>query len=480
VKRILVVVSFFLFCINVIACSPTETEEIMENENHLHYILPVDEYDYPFIGDVHPFFDEDSNTWYMFYLDTSGSYNSSLLTSQNGLNWVPTEFKVHSGFQNYAVLNVFKKDNDYYSYYADYQASTSTDLLNWYYAGGEYKIDQDSASFPGGSRDPDVVYDEETNRYYSISINYIQHGGPYISNLAIGSTVGDDQTEWYETHKAVLSENVVNSDYECPQLVKIGDRWYIFASRYGQSVHGVGRLSYFMGDKGVNPYDMDWTKVEERFLTTEDLAAAQVESKDGKFYVFGWIPRYFNLGFWGGFINLPTEVYQLEDGTLATRISSDISDLIRGEKIGTINAEKVLNTTTTSTIDIEKRFDVEAYFTLSDGVMEINFDRSNTIVAIENTESFQKVTVSVENYQTAEMILRPGSLEGTNYIRIIGEGRNIEVFLNNQYTIVSRLEEEFLRGKMTFSLVYGNSSIVSADSYRLKYREELLNEGEKI
>ena len=38
----------------------------------LHFTFPFNDpenYPYPYIGDVHPFYDQASETWYMFYLD---------------------------------------------------------------------------------------------------------------------------------------------------------------------------------------------------------------------------------------------------------------------------------------------------------------------------------------------------------------------------------------------------------------------------
>lgn len=250
-------------------------------------------------------------------------------------------------------------------------------------------------------------------------------------------------------------------------------------SRYGQSVHGVGRLSYFIGDEGVNPYDVDWTTKEEHFLTTEDLAAAQIAEKDGKFYVFGWIPRYYHAGFWGGHINLPTEVYQLPDGTLASRICSDISAQIRGRLLAEIDGPITLSNLLNAKIKTPKRFDLDVDFKLENGVMEISFEKNNAVIAIENTVSTAKVTISAGGYQTAEMVLREGALDAINNLRIIAEGKILQLYLNDTYSIVSRVEERFTADEMKFGLVYGTGEVRSAHAYRLKYREELTNSKER-
>lgn len=486
------IVPLLLLTIALVGCKPTpqssdtsEPDTTTEEATMLHFTFPFNDpenYPYPYIGDVHPFYDQASETWYMFYLDTSGQFHSKLLTSKDGVSWVENkDFWIHSGLQNYAVLNVFERDGVYWSYYAEYHASRSTDLINWYYAGGEYQIPHDSAQFPGGMRDPSVTYDEETNTYYAIGLNYPQRifsEGIYESNLAITKSIGDNQKAWEPHHNKVFATNLMNKDFECPQLLKIGRRWYVVASQYGNSIHGVGRTSYLIGDLDKNPFEINWQTKTLHHLTTEDLCAAQIAKKDDKFYIYGWIPKEHNRGFWGGFINLPTEVYALEDGTLATRFDSEFAAKVRGANVDKIEEDITLNIGEKVEVNTFNRLDNEYHFTMSDdAVLEIKQEINNYRIVVTNSITAPKVQVFTATYNCFTYDLRPGALAGDNVLRVLGEGRNLEIALNDTYVLTSRIERSLtLDGETDTNIVVAkqgtiNLSLVSAN--KLKKLSEL-------
>lgn len=451
----------------------------MKNGTMLHYTHPLgnDDYPYPFIGDVHPFFDEKSQTWYMYYLDTSGMFHTKLMTSKDGLSWKENnDFWIHSGFANYAVLNVFEKDGIYYSYYADYQCSKSTDLVNWEYCGGEYQIPADKEQFPGGVRDPSVTYDEETKRYYSIGLNYprrVISEGIYQSNLAIGVSDGDTMLKWLPTHKKVFSEDAMNKDFECPQLVKINNRWYVVFSQYGNSVHGVGRTSYLIGDEGKNPYEVDWTSKTVHHLNTEDLCAAQIAKKGDKFYIFGWLPRQSNGSFWGGYLNLPTEVYPLEDGTLAARLDENIAGKIRGNSYFKLDNPFDVTPAHSFENDISKRFDIQLEFTLEDGVMEVTSNKGAYRIVFNNTLTSTSVEVYSGNVRCFLMDLRIDELSDKNDVRIIGESKNLEIFLNDKYALTARIDKALEDGDKMIVTSNSKATIHQLLMSKLRFLEEI-------
>lgn len=477
----------------LLACNQTTTsDEITTSEpstqekTMLHFTFPPNDsenYPYPYIGDVHPYFDQKTRTWYMYYLDTTGQFNSKLLTSKDGIDWVEnTDFWIHSSLANYGVLNVFERDGTYYSYYAEYHASKSTDLINWYYAGGEYQIPQDSQQFPGGMRDPSVTFDKDTNTYYAIGLNYprrIPSEGIYESNLAITKSIGDNQLQWEPNHLKVFTTNPMNKDFECPQLVKIGRRWYVVASQYGNSVHGVGRTSYLIGDLDKNPYEVDWQSKTLNHLTSEDLCAAQIAQKDDKFYIFGWIPKEHNGGFWGGAINIPTEVYALEDGSLATRFEENLSAKYRGDNIEEI--------TSTVTIENGQKVEVSAYFRLdteykftmsSTATLELSLKNNGMKIVVQNSLTNPKIEVYADTYKCFSYDLRPGDLNGNNVLRVLGEARNLEIELNGKYVLTSRIARSLtLDGDFdTFSLIAksGKTEFTSISSNKLKKLGEII------
>ncbi len=477
----------------MISCTPSpstsqtsEDSETMLRENTmLHFTFPLgetDEYPFPFIGDVHPYFDEKTQMWYMYYLDTTGQFNSKLLTSRDGISWVANDdFWIHSGLANYGVLNVFEKDDVYYSYYAEYHASKSTDLINWYYAGGEYQIPHDRQQFPGGLRDPSVTYDEDTDAFYAIALNYprrIPSEGIYESNLAITKSIGNNQFAWESAHNKVFAANPINQDFEVPQLMKIGRRWYVVYSQYGKSPHGVGPTSYLIGDLDKNPYEINWQTKIPHLLTSEDLCAAQIARKGDKYYIFGWIPKMHNGSFWGGYINLPTEVYALSDGTLATRLEQNVASKIRGSVVAQKQTTETLAVKQSVVSTVAGRFDYEVSFSLAaNGVLELRQANNNYRIVITNKGANPKIAVLAGTYTCFEYELRPGTYDGTNILRVIGEGRNLQLELNDQYALTSRIAQNLHEGESTNELkiisAEQTATIYSVTSYNLKYLNEI-------
>jgi len=461
------------------------SKPVIKENTMLHFTFPLNDsenYPNPYIGDVHPYYDQKTEMWYMYYLDTTGQFNSKLLTSKDGITWTEnTDFWIHSSLANYGVLNIFEKDGTYYSYYHDFHTSKSTDLINWYYAGGEYQIPQDKAQFPGGMRDPSVTYDETTNAYYAIGLNYTRRvpaEGIYQSNLAITKSIGDNQLAWEPNHLKVFTNDPMSKDFECPQLVKIGRRWYVVASQYGNSVHGVGKTSYLIGDVDKNPYEVDWQSKPLNSLTTEDLCAAQIAKKDDKFYIFGWIPRDYNAGFWGGFINLPTEVYALADGSLATRLEPIVGAKLTGENVDSMTTKTTLNSGQELELDIYLRFDNEYKFEINAGaILELRQKENSYRIIITNTINKPTVQVFAGTYQCFNYELRPGALNGINNLRVIGEGKNLELELNDTYVLTSRIARSLtLDGEIDTNIIrslQGQINIISVSSNKLNFLAEI-------
>ena len=65
------------------------------------------------IGDVHPYWDEQSQTWYMFYLKTDGRFSAALMRSKDMLNWEPVEISSQGALAAYYVLGVQKAGETY-------------------------------------------------------------------------------------------------------------------------------------------------------------------------------------------------------------------------------------------------------------------------------------------------------------------------------------------------------------------------------
>ena len=325
------------------------------DEGYLHYaLLNRDE----MVGDVHPYYY--NGTLYMFYLARDGMFSSSLLTSTDFISYTPKEItttKLNAPGSAYYVLGVIKEGSVFRSFYGDAMSigsSMSTDLITWQ-SGIVWDEDtyekqySPSSSYPAGIRDPYAFYDPDTNKYHIISTGYKAREDYEWSNtdgydvrLVLFTTIGNSLADWEINpitgrrayHKTLIKfGDWVHDDVgepECPQMFKIGNRWYVFASMANRSNsdHSVGRLSYWIGDENTPILDQDWNGKEEHYLTGEDLCAAQLVEIEDKYYLYGWITQYNTLGGWGGTLNLMRRVGQRDDGTLYTYFEDEFIERI--------------------------------------------------------------------------------------------------------------------------------------------------------
>lgn len=294
-----------------------------------------------YFGDVHPFYHD--GKMYMFYLSTgreTGSvhqpFSSMLCVSDDMIHYQPVELVMDPANppeqELYFALGVYvDADGRFRSCYGKGSyvgGSVSDELITWSngaepYMDEEttmlrykYRVSFDSDVYSG--RDPYITYDSETESYYCVVMNYYSDQadkGEKGLALYIGNREGI-----YSTKAVKLVSFTGTGDPECPQLLKIGNRWYLFYSVYGSGAGGgVGGLSYRMGGEGELPQNVDWENAREYSLDGGDLHAAQLVNVGDKLYMYGWLNYEPHANVWGGYLNLPREVYQSENGTLLTR-----------------------------------------------------------------------------------------------------------------------------------------------------------------
>lgn len=305
-----------------------------------------------YFGDVHPFYDTKTGTMYMYYLSTGlqengriETFTTLLSTSRNMIRYTDTPMfrdeKNPPPLELYYALGVIvDKDGRYRSSYGagNYvHTVVSDDLIHWENALEPYidettgllkykwRIDFDTGVYSG--RDPDLTYDPASGKYYCVVMNYYSastdKGEKYL-NLYTGGGDGI-----FSSTAVKLVSFTGRGDPECPQFKKIGDRWYLFYSVYGTGTKGnVGKLAYRAGDAGAAPENVDWESKTEYYLDGGDLHAAQICSVGDKWYAYGWLNYRAEENVWGGYLNLPREVYARADGTLASRMDPCLSELL--------------------------------------------------------------------------------------------------------------------------------------------------------
>ncbi|HHT66902.1 MAG TPA: hypothetical protein GX010_01545 [Erysipelotrichaceae bacterium] len=319
---------------------------VMDDEVTLHH--SADGY----YGDVHPYYDLESKKMYMFYLSTGNqsgrkhqTFESLLTTSTDFIRYQDENIQMDNRARPtqdlYYVLNVFKDKEGLYRSSMGMgnhtTTSKSSDLLTWK-NGTDPFIDSETdmliyryASYYSSDvysgRDPDMCYISEDDTYYSVVLNYMSvagaHGDKYLT-LYTGNGEGIFSTDGV---KLINFKN--RGDPECPQIKKIGNRWYLLYSVYGTGTKGnVGKITYRIGDANTKPQDVNWSNKEEFCLDGEDLHAAQINEVGNKYYLFGWLNCRYNTSVWGGRLNLPHEVYQESDGRLRSRLDARLLSLL--------------------------------------------------------------------------------------------------------------------------------------------------------
>lgn len=296
--------------------NPVVTFETAQNSS-LYHMATVDK----MYGDVFPWYDEETQELYMWYLWSDDprvyDYNWTIDTTTN-LLW----------YRNLPEANNYDKWQKYRENYK----------LNDLYNCGKFI---DYSVYPGGTRDSMLYYDAENERYLMVAGAYyvaLGNGSPAKSDLVIVASNDKFAMSW--TKPAVFVDGTYESLLpECPSLIKIGNRWYPFVSVAYVTAHQVGPLQYWVGDDGVDCLDVNWAGKEYLFLDGEDLCAARPTYIGDKVYMWGWIPATYDTMPWvpwGGYLNLPREVIQRTDGTLGGRLDPALSSILNYGNILTL------------------------------------------------------------------------------------------------------------------------------------------------
>ncbi|WP_264230131.1 glycoside hydrolase family protein [Acholeplasma laidlawii] len=215
----------------------------------------------------------------------------------------------------------------------------TTFVKNHYMAYAHIGDLNDYEQYPKGARDATMFFDEEIQRYRYIALSYKENDAANVSTDLSMRVSDDEHGLIWSTPATALRSFPTKSDGE-PEVAafrKIGNRWYLYASISGQSKHGVGKTSYWIGDENKGIDEVEWSSKQTYSLDGEDLAAAQIEWVKDKLYFYGWMPRVWDAGYWGGIMNLPREVIVRENGILGTRLDPMATSLLNKGVIDSFN-----------------------------------------------------------------------------------------------------------------------------------------------
>lgn len=108
---------------------------------------------------------------------------------------------------------------------------------------------------------------------------------------SLAEFVSDDLKNW--TDNGVFMTMMWDRFYECPDLFKMGDYWYLV---YSELHHAVRRVQYFKGRtldelKACTANDAGrWPDAHEGFLDSRGLYAGKTASDGTNRYLWGWCP----------------------------------------------------------------------------------------------------------------------------------------------------------------------------------------------
>ena len=393
-------------------------------------------------GDVFPWYDAENHKLYMGFLWSDnargGEYFNALEVSDNMLT-----FRDVPEANHYDVWQTYKENG----------------RLHYIFDPNNY-IDRSKYGF--GVRDNMIYKDLDNDRWLLIAgCYYTFNSYSQTSDLVIYSSNDALGFNWDTTG------NMVEAGYdknlpECPSLMKIGDRWYVFVSVAYVTAHQVGPLQYWTGDAGVDCMDVDWQSKEFAFLDGEDLCAARPVQVGDKVYMWGWIPATYDTmpwEPWAGYLNLPREVIQLPDGSLGGRLDPGLSMLLNYGKIYTLengnyavekgdtqNVENGVHTSGETTVllgaDYHRNYitfsvdmqhcDTAGYIMRQDG------KEYQILIVKEEGKTYLKVLSPNDDKHKINSVIEIQDLHGGKFdVKIVCDGEFIEFFVNDEYALTA-------------------------------------------
>lgn len=463
-----------------------------EAKPKLHYIGQKG-----YFGDAHPIYH--NGKWYVYYLElpfntknraTLEGVRQGLAISEDLFHWEEAKSAIDTSRSWWAVANA-KYDGQLYSMYNDvignrgYGVSKTSDYINFTEIGLGFPYSSVPSTDP---RDPSLFYDEKNMEYWFLFS--VKQNPELYSNVS--SEIFYSRTkDFVDFSPPELLFSPGNSNVpECPELFKMGDRYYLLAS---WGTKRVGQVRYRYSDSPKGP----WRRFPVDTLTSTEEMAPNSAQGDGRRIMIGWIPTYVNSTDgnpyqWGGHMAFPKEIYQTKDGELRARLAV-ADNLLRKELLYTFegNADYVRGdgfTTEGQTLRYLKNHDYgelwfEGEYVNFDLEMKIALGKDSAgfgVVLKTGNEKFNGYEVFIDP-NTKQLILRehfermdkitsiPIEIkynEGMK-LRVIIDGNIIEVYLDNQFALSGRIHKFTSVNKLGLFTEYGSFEAKDINIYSL-------------
>jgi beta-fructofuranosidase len=333
-----------------------------------------------FVGDPMPFYDADDKTFRLYFLYENANNHpiyevrTKDYASYEGFSEVLPAGNTGSQDEWIGTGSFVKKDNMWYCFYTGHNGNlnpaekvmtaTSTDLKNW--------VKKPAATFaaPKGFdknnfRDPFVYFDETRNSYVMLVTTRKDNKG------AFARFTSSDLLQWTEIEPFTDFESDAEIP-ECPDLFKMGNKWYLVFSRINRDVHR--KTFYRIADTPDGPWRMcrDASGHHETFDGLY-LYAGKTASDGNNRYLSGWCSTSQEVNAnneldWAGTL-ISHKLVQQPDGRLYPVISEAV-DKKFAEKIDFREIKRIGNVTVT-----------DDNFTINGG--SVVFNRNASLVKIE-------------------------------------------------------------------------------------------------
>lgn len=302
-------------------------------------------------GDTMPFYH--GGKYHMFTLDSEDGSK----VKRNGNSWshLVSDDYVHWEFVSKVIEktdtpgtpdedgtwtgSVVEKDGVFHMFYTGFSKvsethqtichATSPDLLNWERDSRNPLLCGDGIHFEKTDfRDPDVFYNEDDGCWWML-ICARKTYGPSFKRGAIALAKSDDLYNWTLQDEPLYAPGVAHC-MECPHMFKLGNKWYIFFSRYCNEQ----KTQYRMSDSMYGPWEIPYPDA----VNTRDYYAVKSlfdgKRRLGLAWIFDRLNESDNGTFeWGGELGIPYEFVQQPDGRLAFKALPAAVEAYRDEKL---------------------------------------------------------------------------------------------------------------------------------------------------
>lgn len=312
-----------------------------------------------YVGDPMPFYDPKTGDFKVMYLQEFRPNQTTYhpiwaLTTQDAGTYTSLGELIPTGGEAEADAAIgtgsFIYDEDsqlYYAYYTGHTATaevvmraTSPDFKTWTKDRTFYLEGPSNGYNQKDFRDPFIF---KADNLYHMIVSTTQNGKGVLAEYTSG-----DLKSW--NHAGVFMTMMWDRFYECPDVFKMGDWWYLV---YSEKHAAVRRVQYFKGRtldelKACTAGDAGlWPDSHEGFLDSRGFYAGKTASNGTDRYIWGWCPTrtgndntnvgaYPNEPEWAGSL-VAHRIVQHEDGTLTLGTVEGIT-----KKYTTSSAVKVM------------------------------------------------------------------------------------------------------------------------------------------